>query len=252
MRRPLTALAALLCAAALAPATSAGAAPSARQAGCDLPRFGPGAHYHPDIDPADFSAHVTNPLYPLRPGVTLVYAGVDSNRPAMDVFAASRHTKRINGVRTRVVHDQVYIRSVLRERTSDYFAQDRCGNVWYFGEKTAELDRHGHVTSREGSWQYGRHGGQPGVFMQAHPQLGRKFRQEWRPGVAEDTFKAVSRGNPVDVPYRHFAHALRTRETTSLEPGVVDRKVYVRGIGEVVERSIKGGHDLLKLVAVLR
>ena len=253
MRRPLTALAALLCAATLTPAGSAAATPRAHgHGGCDLPKFGPGAHYHPDIDPAEFSPHVTNPLFPLPPGVTFVYAGVDSGRPALDVFAPSRHTKVINGVRTRVVHDQVYIRSVLRERTSDYYAQDRCGTVWYFGERTAELDRHGNVTSREGSWRYGRHGGQPGVFMQAHPQLDRRFRQEWSPGVAEDQFKAVSRGKPVTVPYRHFAHALRTRETTALEPCVVDRKVYVRGIGEVVERSLKGGHDLLQLVAVLR
>jgi hypothetical protein len=253
MRRPLIALAALLCAATLAPAGSAAATPRARgHGGCALPKFGAGANYHPDIHPAQFSPHVTNPLFPLPPGVTFVYEGVDSGRPAIDVFAPSRHTKVINGVRARVVHDQVYIRNVLRERTSDYYAQDRCGNVWYFGENTAELDTHGNVTSREGSWRYGRHGGKPGVFMQAHPQLDRRFRQEWSSGVAEDQFKAISRGKPVTVPYAHFAHALRTRETTVLEPGVVDRKVYARGIGEVVERSVKGGHDLLELVAVLR
>ena len=93
--------------------------------GCDLPTFGPGATYHPDIDAARFSPHVTNPYFPLRPGVTFVYQGVDSGRPAIDVFAPSRHTKVINGVHTRVVHDQVYIRNVLEERTSDYYAQDR-------------------------------------------------------------------------------------------------------------------------------
>jgi hypothetical protein len=251
MRRPLIALASLLCAATLAPGGSAAA--SAHHRGhCPLPRFGPGAQYHPDIDPARFGPHVDNPFFPLPPGVTFVYSGVDSGRPAVDIFAPSRHTKVINGVRTREVHDQLYIRGVLRERTTDFYAQDRCGNVWYFGERTAELDTHGNVTSREGSWRYGRHGGQPGVFMQAHPQLDRRFRQEWSLGAAEDQFQAVSRGKPVSVPYRHFAHALRTRETTALEPDVVDRKVYARGIGEVVERSLKGGHDLLQLVAVLR
>jgi hypothetical protein len=251
MRRPATALAALLCAAALTPATAAGAASAPARGGCDLPRFGPGAQYHPDIEPADFSAHVTNQFFPLLPGVTFVYSGVDSGRPAMDVMAASRHTKRINGVRTRGVHDQVYISCVLSERTSDYYAQDRCGNVWYFGEKTAELDKHGNVTTREGSWRYGRHGGQPGVFMQTHPQLDRKFRQEWRPGVAEDVFKAISLGRSVTVPYGHFRHALRTRETTALEPGDIGIKAYVRGVGQVVDRSADGG-DFLKLVAVLR
>jgi hypothetical protein len=45
---------------------------------------------------------------------------------------------------------------------------------------------------------------------------------------------------------------MRTREFTRLEPGVVDRKVYVRGVGQVFEASIKGGDDRLALVDVRR
>jgi hypothetical protein len=151
-----------------------------------------------------------------------------------------------------MVHDRVYIDGALSERTTDYYAQDRCGNVWYFGEDTAALDRHGRVVSREGSWHAGVDGAQPGVFMQAHPQLRRRFRQEWAPPSAEDQYSTIGKGRPVTVPYAHFRHALRTRETTAVEPGVVDRKVYARGVGEVVERSIRGGHDRLVLVDVLR
>jgi hypothetical protein len=45
---------------------------------------------------------------------------------------------------------------------------------------------------------------------------------------------------------------MRVRETTPLEPGVVDHKVYVRGIGTVTERTVKGGNEGYKLVSVLR
>ena len=75
--------------------------------------------------------------------------------------------------------------------------------------------------------------------MQARPQLGRRFRQEWYAGQAEDTFRAVDRSAPVTVPYGTFAHALRTEERTALEPGVLDNKYYVRGIGEVVEALVE-------------
>lgn len=225
---------------------------TARPGSCPLPRYGPGAAYHPDIDRAGFGPRVDNPWFPLPPGVAFVYQGHDSGRSAIDVLAPSRRTRVVDGVRTRLVHDRVYTDGVLSERTTDYYAQDRCGNVWYFGEDTAELDRHGHVTSRDGTWHAGVAGAQPGVFMQAHPQLHRRFRQEWAPPSAEDQFSAISRGLPVAVPYGRFRHALRTRETTAAEPGVVDRKVYARGIGEVVERSIRGGHDRLVLVDVLR
>jgi hypothetical protein len=39
---------------------------------------------------------------------------------------------------------------------------------------------------------------------------------------------------------------------TRLEPGVVDSKYYVRGIGEVFEGSVKGPKEVIKLVSVKR
>jgi hypothetical protein len=218
---------------------------------CPLPRFGPGRSYHPHINPASFSPNVTNRLFPLTPGKTLVYTGTKDGKKALDLVVATSRTRRIDGVRTRVVEDRLYLNNVLSERTSDYYAQDRCGNVWYFGEDTAELDRHGHVVSTEGSFHAGVDGAQPGVFMQAHPQLGRRFRQEWYQGQAEDVFKVIDRSAPVTVPFGSFRHALRTEETNALEPDVLDNKYYVRGIGEVAELSVKGPRETLRLVEII-
>ena len=156
----------------------------------------------------------------------------------------------MRGVRTRVVEDRLYLSNVLTERTSDYYAQDECGNVWYFGEDTAELDARGRVVSREGSFHAGVDGAQPGVVMQAHPQLGRRFRQEWYRGHAEDIFQVVDRSARVTVPFGTFRHALRTTETTALEPGVLDTKYYARGVGEVAELSLRGPREALRLVDV--
>ena len=175
-----------------APAAATGSA-------CRLPRFGPGRSYHPHVNPADFSPNVTNRYFPLTPGRTLVSTGTKDGKKALDLFAATSRTRVIAGVRTRVVEDRLYLSNVLEERTSDYYAQDRCGNVWYFGEDTATLDRKGKVVDTEGTWHAGLDGAQPGVFMQAHPQLGRRFRQEWYQGHAEDMFKVLGVA-PVTVP----------------------------------------------------
>jgi hypothetical protein len=218
---------------------------------CPLPVFGPGSQYHPRFKPAHFTANVTNPWFPLKPGRTLVSTGVKDGQKAMDLFVTTYRTKVIAGVRTRVVEDRLYLNNVLEERTSDYYAQDRCGNVWYFGEDTAELDSRGRVVSTEGSFHAGVDGAQPGVFMQAHPQLGRTFRQEWYAGEAEDVFWAVDRHAKVKVALRTFRNALRTLETTTLEPDVLDTKYYVRGIGQVAELSIKGPQESLRLVEVI-
>jgi hypothetical protein len=227
-------------------------ATAAATGSCRLPRFGPGPSYHPHIRPADFSPRVDNRWFPLTPGRTLVYTGTKDGKKALDLFAATSRTRMIDGVRTRVVEDRLYLDNVLEERTSDYYAQDRCGNVWYFGEDTATLDRHGQVVDTEGTWHAGVDGAQPGVFMQAHPQLGRRFRQEWYRGQAEDVFKVIDRSAAVTVPYGSFRHALRTAEWTALEPEVLDNKYYVRGIGEVAELSVKGPRETLRLVEIIR
>lgn len=230
----------------LSASTAAAAAPS-----CALPVFGPGPSYHPHITPADFSPSVTNPFFPLKPGRTLVYTGTKDGKKALDLFYTTSRTRVIDGVRTRVVEDRLYLDNTLEERTSDYYAQDRCGNVWYFGEDTATLDPQGHVISTEGSFHAGVDGAQPGVFMQAHPQVGRRFRQEWYQGHAEDTFEVLSLSAPVTVPYGTFKDALRTKETTALEPEVVDNKYYVKGIGEVTELAVKGPREQLQLVEII-
>jgi len=218
---------------------------------CPLPTFGPGSAYHPQINRASFTPNVTNRLFPLRPGRTLVYTGTKDGKKALNLFTTTKRTRRIDGVTTRVVEDRLYLDNVLEERTSDYYAQDRCGNVWYFGEDTATLDKNGKVVSTYGSFHAGVNGAQPGVFMQAHPQVGLKFRQEWSPGHAEDMFSVISRSARFTVPLGSFRGALRTEESTDLEPAVLDNKYYVAGIGEIAELSVKGPKEALRLVEVI-
>jgi hypothetical protein len=87
--------------------------------------------------------------------------------------------------------------------------------------------------------------------MQANPEVGRQFRQEWYQGHAEDTFRVLSLDAPVTVPYGTFEHALKTEETTALEPDVVDNKYYVSGIGEVEEIAVQGPLEKLELVDII-
>ena len=90
-----------------------------------------------------------------------------------------------------MIKDRLYLNGHLAERTTDWYTQDGKGNVWYYGEKTAELDRQGHVTSTEGTWQAGVDGAKPGIYMPAHPRVGQSFRQEYYKGHAEDHFKVL-------------------------------------------------------------
>jgi hypothetical protein len=52
------------------------------------------------------------------------------------------------------------------------------------------------------------------------------------------------------VPWGQSPAALLTKEWTPLEPGVVDHKYYVRGVGTVLEQTVKGGSERNELISV--
>jgi len=202
---------------------------------------------------ADFSARVTNPYYPLQPGMRWEYRGVKDGRPLRDVVTVTSRVERIGGVPCAVVRDRGYVDGRLRESTIDWFSQDAGGAVWYLGEATEELDRQGHVISTEGSWRAGVDGATQGIFMPADPRVGKSYAQEHYAGHAEDHFRILSRRATVAVPFGSFrSRALMTQEWTPLEPGVRDRKWYVKGIGEVKEETVKGGNERAELVSFRR
>jgi hypothetical protein len=197
-----------------------------------------------------FVEHVDNPWFPLVPGTTFVYRGLKDGEPSREVLTVTNRTKMIQGVRCAVLDDRLYLSGRLEERTTDWYAQDAKGNVWYFGEDTAELDKYGRVTSREGSWRAGVDGARAGIYMPAEPKVGQSFAQEFYAGHAEDHFRVVDLAASVSVPYTSSKESLLTEEWTPLEPGVIDHKLYVRGIGTVKEQTVKGGDELNVLVSV--
>lgn len=198
---------------------------------------------------AGFSAKVTNPWFPLLPGSVYRYRGVKDGEPSREVMTVTHRTRTIDGAPTVVVKDVLYLRGKLEERTRDYYTQDADGNVWYFGEDTAELDKQGNVKTTEGSWLAGLKGAKPGIFMYAVPRVGQSARQEFLKGQAEDHFQVLRLGVGVHVPYGSSQQALLTKEWTPLEPRVLDHKYYLRGVGTVLEQTVKGGQERNELVS---
>jgi hypothetical protein len=207
--------------------------------------------YRPQIDPADFVSVIDNPYLPLRPGTTWVYEGVSEGEHEKTVVSVTNRTKEVMGVTATVVRDQVFVAGDLAEDTFDWFAQDRFGNVWYFGEETAEYEE-GKVVTRKGSWEAGVDGAQPGIVMLGDPRVGDAYRQEYYEGEAEDLGRVIGLHESVSVPYDSFADVLVTEDWTPLEPKILENKFYARGVGVVLERRVKGGEEVLRLIELRR
>jgi hypothetical protein len=230
------------------PATSSSGIPSASETPFPAALVS-GQAYSPEIDPADFVASVDNPYFPLVPGTRWVMEGEGGSAGETTITEVTTDTKTILGVECTVVRDEVDVDGELQELTFDWYAQDAAGNVWYFGEDTAEY-KNGKVTTREGAWEAGVDGAQPGIIMPAQPVVGLTYRQEFLEGEAEDLAKVVELSARADTPAGSYAHALITEDWTPLEPNIIERKFYAPGVGLVMERVITGGHGINRLVEV--
>jgi len=208
-----------------------------------------GGPYNPTIDPANFSTNIDNLYMPLKPGTTYIYEGPTSQGFIRTEFAVTTNTKLIDGVTCVEVHDQVFTDGALTEDTLDWFAQDKEGNVWYFGEDSEELVN-GRVSSLGGSWQGGVNGASPGIVMEAHPKIGDFYRQEFLLNTAEDSAGVLDLNQTVTVPAGTFQHCLETKEITGLEPGALEHKFYAPGIGNVLTLDLVSG-DTFPLVQIV-
>jgi hypothetical protein len=200
------------------------------------------------VDPSNFVRHVTNPYFPLKPGTVWVYRGIKDGQVQIDRVTATHQTRKIEGVTATAVHDVATHGKHVLEATTDWYAQDKQGNVWYFGENTKAYENGKVDTS--GSWLAGRNNARPGIIMEADPKVATAYRQEYYKGQAEDQAWVVQRGGHVRVPYGVVRHILFTLEWSRLEPNVIDRKDYAPGIGIVKEISASGPHETAFLVRV--
>jgi hypothetical protein len=210
--------------------------------------------YRPEIDPADFTTTVDNPFFPLTPGTRLTYEGVRDGAGQRDVFVVTGESKDVMGVACVVVRDTAtrIKDGRLIERTDDWFAQDKAGNVWYMGEDTKLYDKKGNVIDTEGSWQGGVDGALPGIVMPGHLEVPSTYRQEYYVGHAQDMAWIVDLSQKVRVPYGSMDGVMETLEWSPLETDVIEKKYYASGIGLVFSTSAAGEVETAKLVSVTK
>jgi hypothetical protein len=206
-----------------------------------------------ELAPGDFTVDITNTYWPMEPGDRWISSETDGKGDVLrvEVTVQDETYTVASGIEARVVHDRVTREGAVVEDTLDWYAQDGDGNIWYLGEKTAEYEN-GQVVSTEGSWEAGVDGAQPGIAVPADPEPGLTYRQEYLKGQAEDQGTVLSTDEQVGVPTGIYTGALLTRDTTALEPDLVELKFYAPGIGPVLTVESSGGAGREELVETNR
>jgi hypothetical protein len=202
-----------------------------------------------NLNPAEFTTQIDNPYWPMPVGARWEVRVTDPHGELLnETITVTDRTKKIaDGVTARVVRDVVYDHGRPSEVTDDWYAQDADGNVWYFGENTAEF--HDGKKDTSGSFEAGVDGADAGVAMPAHPAVGLTYREEYYEGQAEDRSKVLATEQQAEVPAGHFTGAILTDDYTPLEPDVSEYKLYAKGVGPVLALTVSGGSEREELVA---
>lgn len=203
--------------------------------------------YSVEIDPADYLSGIDNPYLPFKPGTNWVYEGETDEGTERIEVTVTDDTKTVMGVTCVVVWDRVWVDGELVEDTRDWYAQDKDGNVWYFGEDSKEIEN-GEVVSTGGSWEAGVDGALPGIVMYADPVVGESYRQEYYKGEAEDMAKLLSLDETVELDMGTYENCYQIEEWSPLEPDVTEHKFYARGIGVILEEVVEGGEGRIEMI----
>jgi hypothetical protein len=180
----------------------------------------------------------------LRPGTKATYEKTTSKGVARIELEVTGATKKIMGVTTLVVRTREWLNNQLLEDTRNWLAQDKDGNVWYFGEAARNYEDGG---LDDGSWQAGVGGAKPGILMLNDPKVGDTYRQEFHPGKAEDMGTVVAVGMSLTLPRGgSFENCVEIRDWSRIKKES-EHKYYCVGIGLMVLE--KSSDEQLKLVS---
>ncbi|MGH2708411.1 MAG: hypothetical protein ACRDJK_08975, partial [Actinomycetota bacterium] len=173
--------------------------------------FGPGP-YDPVIDPANFVSRIDNPYAPFRPGAWWEYEKQTEEGLERIRVEVLNKRREILGVGVTTIRDRVWLDGVVIEDTIDWLAQDKAGNVWYFGEISKNFED-GLLASLDGSWEAGKDGAKPGFWVKAKPRKGELYRQEYAlNNEAEDMVEVLDLDAREIVPFANGRRVLKTRD----------------------------------------
>lgn len=192
----------------------------------------------------DFSTNITNPYFSLPVGRVFTYEGKTKEGVERVEISIPGETEVINGVTTLVYRDKVWLNGEMIEDTRDFLAQDKEGNVWYFGEEVDNYED-GVLIDHNGSWRAGMDGAVAGIWMKAVPVVGTTYKQEYLKGEAEDMADIISVTEKLTISGKSYSNCLKTYDYTPLDPESKEYKFYCKEVGNLVlEENILTGEKV--------
>jgi hypothetical protein len=174
---------------------------------------------------------------PLKPLTRYVYEGTTVEDGVTFahriIITTTDFIKVIGGVNCVVSWDLDYSDGELAEAELAFFAQDKTGNVWRFGEYPVEYEE-GKIVDIP-CWIHGIEGSIAGIEMYANPKVGMpSYSQGWAPSVDfTDRAQVDQTGVKNCVPLDCYEDVIIIAEISLSEPDAQQLKYFAPNVGNI-------------------
>jgi hypothetical protein len=180
-----------------------------------------------------FSSVGRNRFFILAPGNQLVL----QSRTEKVVITVLDKTRKIGGVKTRVVEEREEQNGELKEVSRNFFAVCReHGDVFYFGEEV-DIYEDGKIVKHSGQWRADEKNSRAGIIMPGTILLGARHYQEISPN-AMDRAEIISDDVTMKTPAGTFRNCIRIEETSGIDPDEKCYKTYAPGLGLIQDEDL--------------
>ncbi len=180
-----------------------------------------------------FSSVGRNRFFSLQPGARLV---LESDTEKVTITVTNK-TKKIGGIKTRVIEEREEVNGKLKEISMNFFAICKeHGDVFYFGEEV-DIYEDGKIVKHSGEWRADKKNSQAGIIMPGTILLGARHYQEIAPN-AMDRAEIISDDVTMKTPAGTFTNCIRVEETTALDPDEKCYKTYAPGVGLIQDEDL--------------
>ncbi len=185
------------------------------------------------LENCTFSSVGRNRFFILAPGNQLVL----QSRTEKVVITVLDKTRKIGGVKTRVVEEREEQNGELKEVSRNFFAVCReHGDVFYFGEEV-DIYEDGKIVKHSGQWRADEKNSRAGIIMPGTILLGARHYQEISPN-AMDRAEIISDDVTMKTPAGTFRNCIRIEETSGIDPDEKCYKTYAPGLGLIQDEDL--------------
>ncbi|MFX1394030.1 MAG: hypothetical protein ACFFAH_10690 [Promethearchaeota archaeon] len=181
---------------------------------------------------------VNNTYFNLTIGYQIILEGEEEGDHIKVVITVLNRTENVSGIETRVVEEREFEDGEIIEISYNYIAIcNETNDIIYFGEAVDNYEG-GVFKSHEGAWRADTPDNEPGILMPGMFILSDRYYQEYAPEDALDRAENIGSGITFSTPLGIKSDCILTKESTPLEPTILEYKAYAPGIGIIADENL--------------